>query len=107
MTSSISCTDPRDIMNHAKPESCIKAIRSHVRNLKEEICKIQGIVDSDDLKMCVDVLTGKNILILREDAQKKFEALFYYIQSLKAINEIELILDEMDNEVHLLSDSQS
>lgn len=90
----------------AKAESSV-IIRQKVAELKKELCKIQGIVDSDDLKMCVDALTGRPVLILREDAQKKFEALFYYVQSLKAINEIELLLDSVEDSKPRLTTSQS
>lgn len=89
----------------AKAESIV-IIRQKVADLKKELCKIQGIVDSDDLKMCVDALTGRPVLILREDAQKKFEALFYYVQSLKAINEIELLLDSVEDSKPRLTTSQ-
>lgn len=92
-----------DIASVTKPADCIRYLRNHIRSLKEEICAIQGIVDSEDLQLCVDVLTGKRILILREDAQKRFEALFYYVQSLRAINEIELVLDGMEKDIPKLT----
>lgn len=96
-------SEAMNIASFAKPADCIKYLRNHIRNLKEEICAIQGIVDSKDLQLCLDVLTGKRILILREDAQKRFEALFYYVQSLRAINEIELVLEGMEKDIPKLS----
>lgn len=100
-----SKSEALNIALHAKPADCLQWLKNHIRNLKEEICAIQGIVDSEDLQLCVDALTGKRILILREDAQKKFEALFYYVQSLRAINEIELVLEGMEKDIPRLSNT--
>jgi hypothetical protein len=98
-TPKVRNSEAQNIESLAKPVDCIKYLRSRISKLKEEICAIQGIVDSDDLQLCLDVLTGKRILILREDAQKRFEALFYYVQSLRAINEIELVIDGMEKRI--------
>ena len=109
ITPQVGKSESLNIALRAESDSCVndlKNLKNHVRKLKEEICAVQSIVDSDDLKMCVDALTGKPILVLREEAQKKFEALFYYVQSLKTINEIELLLDTIDDRVPQLTNSQ-
>lgn len=98
-TPKVGKSEALNIASLAKPTDCIQYLRNHIRNLKEEICAIQGIVDSKDVQLCLDVMTGKRILILREDAQKRFEALFYYVQSLRAINEIELVLEGMEKDI--------
>lgn len=97
MTRSLQVNKNSALLAPTSSKEGVALLRSKVSVLKRELCEIQGIIDSDDLKLCVDALTGRPVLILREDAQKKFEALFYYVQALHAVSEIELLLDEVDS----------